>query len=96
MKNIVYSLLIVSFLFLTAGTKAQQIIEDQTPALVVKGESENQTQVKLDDIKIEVSVIGNLATTTYEMSFYNSEDRILEGELVFPLGDGGNTRKNCK
>ncbi|MES2765263.1 MAG: VIT domain-containing protein, partial [Bacteroidota bacterium] len=31
---------------------------------------------------------GSLATTTMEMSFFNAQNRVLEGELNFPLGDG--------
>lgn len=40
----------------------------------------------LRNLKIKVEVVGNIATTTYDMIFYNPYDRVLEGELSFPLG----------
>ncbi|MEP2935149.1 MAG: VIT domain-containing protein [Gilvibacter sp.] len=39
-------------------------------------------------INVDVQVLGNVATTTYDMYFYNPTDQILEGELNFPLGEG--------
>ncbi len=42
----------------------------------------------LSSLDIKVNVIGNIATTTYDMLFYNPTDEVLEGELVFPLGEG--------
>ncbi len=36
----------------------------------------------------DIRVRGHLATTTIEMTFYNPNSRVLEGELVFPLGEG--------
>jgi len=39
-------------------------------------------------LDIKVDVVGNIATTTYDMLFYNPTDNILEGELAFPLGEG--------
>lgn len=44
--------------------------------------------LKMTELKISVNVIGSLATTTMEMVFYNAEDRVLEGQLYFPLGEG--------
>ncbi|MEP0263493.1 VIT domain-containing protein [Dokdonia sp.] len=42
----------------------------------------------LSSLKVDVVVTGNIATTTYDMLFYNPTTSILEGELDFPLGDG--------
>lgn len=36
-------------------------------------------------MNVEVEVIGNVAETTMTMWFRNDSDRVLEGELVFPL-----------
>ncbi len=38
-------------------------------------------------LDIDVKVIGNIVTTTYDMKFYNPTKNILEGELIFPLGE---------
>ncbi|GGG39990.1 hypothetical protein GCM10011344_46070 [Dokdonia pacifica] len=42
----------------------------------------------LSSLKIDVVVTGNIATTTYDMQFYNPTNAVLEGTLDFPLGDG--------
>ncbi len=39
-------------------------------------------------LDIKVDIIGNIATTTYDMVFYNPSNNELEGLLVFPLGEG--------
>lgn len=57
----------------------------QTPELTVK---DHNGQVYLQSLKVDVKVIGNIASTTMEMQFFNKTSRILEGELVFPLPEG--------
>ncbi len=50
---------------------------------------ENRSQpARLHDLRIGVKVVGHVATTTWELTVYNPQDRVLEGELVFPLGEG--------
>jgi len=44
--------------------------------------------VTLSAMKVESEVIGNIATSTYELSFYNPNAQIIEGELNFALLDG--------
>ena len=44
--------------------------------------------VRLSNLAVEVEVTGNIATTTYDMIFTNSSNRILEGEFEFPLDNG--------
>lgn len=71
---------LVLFAFLIGlGLQAQNI-----PKITLKDSSE----LKLATLHIDVSVMGNLATTTYKMKFYNPSDQVLEGELAFPLGQG--------
>ncbi|MCQ2194124.1 MAG: DUF2135 domain-containing protein [Paludibacteraceae bacterium] len=48
----------------------------------------NKGSIELHDLKINVEVVGNVATTTFDMTFYNSSNRILEGEFEFPLAEG--------
>ncbi|MBQ4820348.1 VIT domain-containing protein [Aquimarina sp. MMG016] len=47
----------------------------------------------LSSLDIKVEVIGNIATTTYDMLFYNPTNTVLEGELSFPLGEGQNVSR---
>ncbi len=48
----------------------------------------DSSSLKLTRLKVDVKIVGNFASTTYDMDFYNGLDRTLEGELVFPLGEG--------
>ncbi|MDA0251827.1 MAG: VIT domain-containing protein [Actinomycetota bacterium] len=43
--------------------------------------------IELSDLEIQVKVSGLLAETTQMMRFYNPNDRVLEGNLSFPLPD---------
>lgn len=47
-----------------------------------------QEALALEALDIRVQVVGTLATTTWDLTFRNPQDRVLEGELVFPLGEG--------
>ena len=44
-------------------------------------------QLALSSLDVKVNIVGNIATTTYDMSFYNASSRILEGKLKFPLAE---------
>jgi hypothetical protein len=46
--------------------------------------------VKISSLSIDVTVAANIATTTFDIIFYNPNNRILEGEFEFPLSDGQN------
>ncbi|WP_052752947.1 VIT domain-containing protein [Kordia zhangzhouensis] len=68
------------WIFLFSAT----LVAQQIPKVTVK----DAADLKLTDLAVEVKIIGNVAVTTYDMKFYNGLDRTLEGELVFPLGEG--------
>lgn len=44
--------------------------------------------IRLDTVSIDVQVAGFIARTRMELVFDNPNDRVLEGEFVFPLGAG--------
>lgn len=103
MKKIIGSTIVLLFAcllglsFQKKGKKEIIVVEEQEkpnqngkrmfPAIIVK-ENGKSSPLGLDDLKVEVKVVGNMATTTFEMTFYNDLDRVLEGELYFPLGEG--------
>jgi len=58
----------------------------QIPTLEV--ESQKKHSVVLQEAKIDTKILGNLATTTATYTFYNPSNRILEGNLTFPLPEG--------
>lgn len=46
------------------------------------------TALSIHSLSVDVVTAANIATTTFDISFYNPNDRILEGEFEFPLADG--------
>ena len=74
--------IIVTLLLITSG------FAQNTPVLKVA-----KKQLGLSSLDIKVVVTGNIATTTYDMLFYNPSNTVLEGELNFPLGEGHNVSR---
>jgi tetratricopeptide (TPR) repeat protein len=60
------------------------------PVLLSKSgtSADSSAPLRMNELRIDVKVIGNMATTTLEMNFVNDLDRILEGQLIFPLNEG--------
>ena len=48
----------------------------------------NANPMVLQDLSIDILVIGQTAVTTMEMTFYTPNTRVMEGEFQFPLADG--------
>ncbi len=77
-----YLLFTLLLLFATLGNRALC----QAPQLTVNGQPNNG--VKLQALKIDVAVYSNISRTAWQMTFYNTTNRILEGNLLFPLKNG--------
>ncbi len=76
-------ILILSFLpFVSTSVFAQLGIP------TIQSSSADGKDIELRDLKVNVDVIGNVATTTFDMTFYNPTTRTLEGEFNFPLAEG--------
>jgi tetratricopeptide (TPR) repeat protein len=52
------------------------------------GGASKYVPLRMDELEIDVKVVSNLAVTTISMNFHNDLDRVLEGRLNFPLGEG--------
>ena len=48
----------------------------------------NANPMVLQDLSIDILVIGQTAVTTMEMTFYNPNSGVMEGEFQFPLANG--------
>ena len=48
----------------------------------------NAQPMQLQDLSVDIFVVGQTAVTTMEMTFYNPNSRVMEGEFQFPLADG--------
>ena len=68
-----------------AGSDA---VSPQAKRPVLKIEGKENRDVYLQSLDIQVEVTGNIASTRYTMVFKNRTNRILEGELTFPLSEG--------
>jgi hypothetical protein len=52
------------------------------------GGADKYVPLRMDELTIDVKVVANLAVTTISMNFHNDLNRVLEGRLNFPLGEG--------
>jgi tetratricopeptide (TPR) repeat protein len=59
----------------------------QIPALSVQ-QSEMKQDLEISQLNVSVNVVGNMATTTFDIIFFNPFTRVLEGEFTMPLSDG--------
>jgi len=69
-------------------TVASDTILPQAQLPILKIDGKENSDVYLQSLDIQVEVTGNIASTRYIMVFKNKTNRILEGELTFPLPDG--------
>ena len=70
---------------LSASAQGMRMQEARMPEIRVAG---SQEPVRIQTLRVDVQVTGSLATTTWDLTVFNPQGRILEGELVFPLGEG--------
>ncbi len=59
------------------------------PSLIVENDS-TKTSLQIAKLNISIEVTGNVASTLYDITFYNPFDRVLEGSFEFPLAEGQN------
>lgn len=64
-------------------------VAQTAPAVMIKDDQSGRSlPLGLHELDINVQIVGNIATTTMTMTFHNELDRVLEGQLYFPLGAG--------
>jgi len=86
MKKTVLALLTL-LVFSNVDTKSQIKPGREVPSLKIKNE-QRVDAAKLVDLKVAVSIFGNIAKTSMTMTFENTTNRDLEGELTFPMPEG--------
>ena len=74
----------IALLFSIGSATAQKIILPQ----VKVSQEDNAKPMQLQDLLVDILVVGQTAVTTMEMTFYNPNSRVMEGEFEFPLSDG--------
>jgi tetratricopeptide (TPR) repeat protein len=89
-KKTVCCLLGSLLIFSCAQVKKVQVpqtLPTAIPALRILNDT-TATAIHISKLSIDISVCANIATTTFDITFLNPNDRILEGEFEFPLADG--------
>lgn len=69
-----------------------QISLAQIPELTSQLSNKEQP-IQLSKLNIDVKVVGNVATTTYDMVFFNPNYRVMVGSLSMPMNEG---REICR
>ena len=75
---------LIALLASVGGAMAQKTI---LPEVKVRGQY-NANPMQLQELSMDILVMGQTAVTTMEMTFYNPNDRVMEGEFEFPLSNG--------
>ncbi|HBD94226.1 MAG: hypothetical protein A2015_02675 [Spirochaetes bacterium GWF1_31_7] len=77
-KTIVLCMFLLSFIVAYSQTVPSIVIQD----------NKEFVSLKISDLDITVKVVGNIAETTMNITFFNAYNRILEGDFYFPLKEG--------
>ncbi len=87
--RIILNLLLICYyiIFSVKNVNSQEQINHNMPIISVKNLKDIKV-LRMNELDITVEVTGNIARTTMSMNFENKTNRILDGELNFPLGEG--------
>ncbi len=66
---------------------AQMPAPTAIPVLKVLVDS-SMVALQMWKLNVEIKITGNIATTIFDVTYYNGTDKVLEGEFDFPLADG--------
>ena len=75
---------LILLFFTISSAFAQKIILPE----VKVSQTDNAHPMQLQDLSVDILVMGQTAVTTMEMTFYNPNSRVMEGEFEFPLSNG--------
>lgn len=67
---------------------SSQLTQVTAQVPVIRAGNKRHKPIELRFLDVSVMVVENIATTTMEMKFYNGNNRVMEGELNFPLSEG--------
>lgn len=67
---------------------SEEVLPGRTPIIDIPTLKPEESPVRISDVKVDVKIIGTMAVTTVDMIFFNPNQRILEGQFEFPLGEG--------
>ncbi len=70
-----------------APAASAQFASEVPPALLIK-RTERSEPLELRKLSVDARIVGFVAETRMTMTFYNPHDRVLAGDLYFPLPEG--------
>ncbi|WP_299219615.1 VIT domain-containing protein [uncultured Aquimarina sp.] len=59
----------------------------QIPTLAIH-KDDKKTNLPIHKLSIQIDVVGNISRTTFDITFYNPYEKVLEGDFSFPLNEG--------
>jgi len=59
----------------------------QIPTLAIHKDTK-KVDLPIHKLAIDVTIVGTISKTTFDITFYNPYDKILEGDFSFPLSEG--------
>ena len=83
---------ILTLLIVISCSQVKQVshrkdVPNAIPVLRITNDT-TASPIQISALDIDIKVAANIAITTFDIVFYNPNERILEGELEFPLADG--------
>lgn len=76
----------IALIFLSA-LLSLSFAQTMIPRLIISDHGK-ESMAKLTDLSVEVTVIGAIARTTYDMTFFNPATSVREGRFQLPLAEG--------
>src|SRR5687767_57861 len=68
--------------------KVQRTAQGNLPTISFQTDSGEKKSLMISSLVVDVTIVGNIAITTFDITYHNPFDRVLEGEFDFPLADG--------
>jgi hypothetical protein len=94
-KNFLVKMMGLTLIILLCQSLLMTVIAQQNGSVNIRPVMKISNQLKPNDnpmhltnLNVDIKVVGQVAVTTLDMTFYNSNSRVMEGEFVFPLGEG--------
>ncbi len=91
MKPVFFCCLVMALIVFscTNTSKVARSNSNAIPVLKVSNGAGTDS-LQISKLLVDVQVTGNVAVTTFDITFANPVNRVLEGEFEFPLADGQN------
>lgn len=87
--SIIATALLVFFSCAQVRQTAHRQMPNAMPILRITNDS-TAKDIRVSSLQVDIKVAANIATTTFDVVFFNPNERVLEGEFEFPLADGQN------